>query len=46
MNRLLIFVAGAVAGYIASGWIEGFCGKKSRTAGASGPTSELENQEA
>ena len=24
MNRLLIFIAGGIAGYIASGWLEGF----------------------
>jgi hypothetical protein len=24
MNRLLVFLAGGIVGYIASGWLEGF----------------------
>jgi hypothetical protein len=31
MNRLLIFVAGGIAGYIASGWVEGFLKKDKQT---------------
>ena len=28
MSRFLIFIAGGIAGYIASGWLEGFLEKK------------------
>ena len=28
MSRVLIFIAGGIVGYIASGWVEGFMEKK------------------
>ncbi len=46
MNRLFIFIAGAVAGYVASGWIEGFCGKKNRVTGGEGSVNEPAHEEA
>jgi len=32
MNRLLIFIVGGIAGYIASGWIEGFMETREKPA--------------
>jgi hypothetical protein len=32
VNKLLLFITGGIAGYIASGWIEGFMEKKEKEA--------------
>jgi hypothetical protein len=46
MDKLLIFVAGGIAGYIASGWLEGFTEKREGTCSTAVSETSSEEVEA